>query len=155
MARHKAIVLIMLSGVLAACAPAAATPPPVAQSPAPTASVATASLATEAPSAVPAATAQPLPSELIGKWLSEQSTADIPIDLEIKQGSYSISHLELARGRLEVDGDALVFSHGSLCAGNGRYSWSVDGNELTFQSIEPDECPGRAAGLDGVTYTRT
>lgn len=149
MGRHKAIVLIALSAALCACAPAAATLSPVSPGPAPTAS-----LAPENPSEAPGVTAQPLPDEIIGKWHSELSTDDLPIDLEIKQGSYSLFHLSMARGRLEVDGDGLVFSHGSLCTGVGRYSWSVEGNELTFQSMAPDECPGRAAGLDGITFTR-
>lgn len=143
MGRHKAIVLIALSVALAACAPAAATLPPVSPSPAPTAS-----LTTEDPSATPGVTAQPLPAEIIGKWQSGE------IELEIKQGSYSTVHMALARGRLEVDGDGLAFSNSTLCAGTGRYRWSVEGSELTFESIEPDECPGRAAGLDGITYTR-
>jgi hypothetical protein len=147
--RHKAIVLIALSVVLAACAPAAATLPPVTPSPAPTASRATAD-----PSTTPAVTAKPLPAEIIGKWESELSTEDLPIDLEIKQGSYSLFHLSMARGRLGVDGDGLVFSNSTLCTGTGRYRWSVEGNELTFESIEPDECQGRAAGLDGITFTR-
>jgi hypothetical protein len=147
--RRTAIVLIALGVALAACAPAAPTLPPVSPSPAPTAR-----LASEAPTAAPAVTPQPLPAEIIGKWQSELSTEELPIDLEIKQGSYSLFHLSMARGRLEVDGDGLAFSHSTQCAGEGRYRWLVEGNELTFQSIEPDECPGRAAGLDGITYTR-
>jgi hypothetical protein len=147
--RHTSIVLIALSVALVACAPASATLLPASPSPA-----ATASLATENPSAAPAVTAQPLPAEIIGKWESELSTEDLPIDLEIKQGSYSLFHLSMARGRLAVDGDRLVFSNSTLCTGTGRYRWSVEGNELTFESTEPDECPGRAAGLDGIVFTR-
>ncbi len=148
MTRSGALLLVpLLSAVLASCAPAAApaaaTLPPVSPSPAPTAS-----LATEDPSVTPGVTAQPLPAEIMGKWESGE------IALEIKQGSYSTVHMALARGRLEVDGDGLAFSNSTLCAGIGRYRWSVEGNELTFESIEPDECPGRAAGLDGITYTR-
>ena len=105
------------------------------------------------PTDAPVATPVSFPAELIGKWRAEISADDI-IVLDIKAGSYSIAREASAKGRLELDGAALIFSHGTLCTGDGRYSWTVTGDTLQFKLIGPDACPGRETSIDGVTYVR-
>lgn len=55
-------------------------------------------------------------------------------------------------GKISVIGDEIVFSHGEECQGTGTYNWSIEDEELTFAIQGVDDC-GRAAVLDGITYT--
>jgi hypothetical protein len=58
-------------------------------------------------------------------------------------------------GAVEVHGDEIVFSHGSICVGIGHYRWAIDAKGvLTLAPMPADECPGRARGLVGIDYTR-
>jgi hypothetical protein len=140
--------LLSAMAMLAACASAAA---PTA---APTAnpSIATPAVTIE-PTGTPVATLVPVPSELVGQWRAEFTANDFVL-LEIKERAYSIVREASGQGRLELDGDALVFSHGSLCTGEGRYAWTLTGETLHFDSIGRDDCPGRESSLDGATYVR-
>lgn len=136
---------------VAACAQGGATlPPPTLLPP----SAAPTAAATEAPTVQPVATpANAAPAEMLGKWTSEFATDDIAT-LVITATGISISRLGSANVRLEVFGDELVLSHSQLCAGEGRYSWSIEGDNLRFDSIGTDPCDGRSKSFDGVTYTR-
>jgi hypothetical protein len=138
----------LLSAVLAACATGAAPTAAPTASP----SIATPAVTIE-PTGTPAATLVPVPSQLLGRWRAEFAANDVAV-LEITERTYSIARESSGKGRLELDGDALLFSHGTLCTGDGRYAWTQTGETLHFESIGQDECPGRATSLDGVTYVR-
>lgn len=151
--RHRIGVLPVLLGLVAlACAPVGA---PVASS-GPTAVPTTASPATSTQTATNAvSTRPPLPAELLGRWQVELSAADT-LTLEIKDGAYVItrSGADSGRGRLELVGETLVFSHSTICAGEGRYTWAIDGGKLQLASIAPDACPTRAGLIDGQSFSR-
>jgi hypothetical protein len=138
----------LLSAVLAACAPAAA--PSVA----PTGSPAIATpIVTIEPTARTEPTPEPIPADLLGKWQAEFAEGDVAV-LELKEHAFSIVRFGSANGRLELDDGALLFSHSSLCAGEGRYAWTLDGDTLQLESIGTDACEGREKSLDGATYVR-
>lgn len=149
--RFASFAIALLALVVAACsapgatlAPATAAPPTVS----PTVAV------TEAPPSEPAATPlNPAPAEMLGRWTTEFAEGDIGT-LDITPTGIRITRLATATVRLGVIGDELVLSHSQLCAGEGRYAWSIEGDELHFDSVEPDPCDGRSKSFDGVTYTR-
>ncbi len=95
----------------------------------------------------------PAPAKMLGKWSTEFAEDDIAT-LTITATRIKIVRFGSADLRLEVFGDELVLSHSQLCAGEGRYAWSIDGDTLRFDSVTPDPCDGRAKSFDGVTYTR-
>jgi hypothetical protein len=138
-----------LALAVAACAQAGATQAPAA-TPAP-ASIA----ATTRPTAPPPAPTplNPAPAEMLGKWTAQFSEGDVA-RITITATRITIVRLGSADIRLEVFGDELVLSHSQLCVGEGRYRWSIQGDELRFDSVEPDACDGRSKSFDGVTYTR-
>ena len=103
--------------------------------------------------AVPVATSEPVPAELLGKWRSEFAEGDVAV-LTIKEDAFLLERMALANGWLELDDGALLFSHSSLCIGEGRYDWKLSGETLVLESIGTDECDGRSKSLDGVTYIR-
>ena len=149
--RHRIGILPALL-VAAACSPVGAPGASsgltaVTATPSPAASIEAA--ASESP------TQAPLPAELLGRWQVELSPGDT-LTLEIKDGAYGIrrSGADSGRGRLELDGDALVFSHSTICAGEGRYAWSLHGGELHLTSIAPDACPTRAGLIEGQSFSQ-
>jgi hypothetical protein len=98
----------------------------------------------------------PAPAELQGTWRAVIGQDEVT--LRIRETSYSISRVTAGfpatgNGRVEVDGDEIVFSGSNRCAddGDGRYQWAIDGDVLRFTSLAPDPC---ARPLDGVEYTR-
>jgi hypothetical protein len=140
----------VLGIAVAACAQAGGTQQPVATALPP--SVAP----TEVPTAEPPAPTPPnaAPAEMIGKWTTELSNGDVAT-LDITATKIAISGVDFPTTmRLEVFGQELVVSHGSLCAGDGRYRWSIEGDTLRFESIGPDACDRRQPSFDGVAYTR-
>jgi hypothetical protein len=135
----------VLSIAVAACAQAAGTQQPVATTLPP--SVAP----TAAPTAEPIAPTplNPAPAEMISRWTSDVATLDITAT------KLAISAVDFPSSmRLEVFGPELVLSRSTLCAGDGRYRWSIEGDALRFESIGSDACERRQTTLDGVTYTR-
>ena len=151
MPRPNAILAVMLGLSVAACTQAGA---PIVTA-GPTALPPSAVAATQAPpTEAPAATAVPLPDGLAGKWKVELAPGDTAT-LELGPGFYVITRGDSGRGRLEVDGSTLVLSHGTKCAGEGRYAWSITAGALHLQSITPDACPGRAQSIDGQTFARS
>lgn len=138
-----------LALAVGACGQTAATQPattPAAASPAATAAP------TQAPTAAPPAPTplNPAPPDMLGKWTAEDDVATITISAT----GMRIVNAATADVRLEVIGDELVLSHSQLCTGEGRYRWSIEGDTLRFDSIEPDPCEFRSKSLDGVAYTR-
>lgn len=143
---------LLLAGVVAACA---STASPTA---APTASPAMATaemtpVATIAPTGSPAPKPGLVPAQLIGKWQADFGGGDLAV-LQLKEQSFSIVREGSANGRLELIDGALLFSHSSLCSGDGRYTWTLDGDKLHLESIGTDQCDGRAKSLNGVAYIR-
>jgi hypothetical protein len=135
----------VLGIAVAACAQAGGTPQPVATSLPP--SVAP----TAAPTAEPPAQTplNPAPAQMISRWTSDVATVDITATkLAISEVDFPTSM------RLEVVGQELVLSHGSLCGDEGRYRWSIEGDTLRLEPIGPDPCDRRQPYFDGVTYTR-
>lgn len=140
----------VLGIALAACAQAGGTQQPVATALPP--SVAP----TAAPTAEPSAPnpLNPAPAEMISRWTTELANGDVAT-MDITATKLAISGVDFPTSmRLEVFGQELVLSHSSLCAGDGRYRWSIEGDTLRFESIGPDPCQIRQKSFDGVTYTR-
>lgn len=95
------------------------------------------------------------PAELQGKWQAELTPGDLVI-LTIGQTGYSINRYGAGHpGHLSVAGHTIVFSRASGCAGDGTWTWSVDGDVLTFEpTATPDPCP-RYEVFKGVSYRRS
>jgi hypothetical protein len=150
----RALMMIAaISGVvLAACGsqPPAATAQASIAVPTPTTLEAP---ATVAPSLRTAAPRFPAPTELIGRWRTVITQADRPI-LTIRELGYVIERFGIGSGPIEVHGDEIDFLASNLCAGVGRYRWSIDGGELHLKLIAADECPGRSEALNDKTFTR-
>lgn len=131
------------------------------------------------PSAVPTRTPLPsptplagLPSELIGSWetdLTEYLEPD-PLCpncgertrlLIHAHGQYAIAGYGPYRpgGTFRVEEGVLLFERGSRAGEteceDARYTYTLDGDQLTFSAIEEDPCSRRGNALDGVTYTRS
>lgn len=153
---------LLASAILVGCA----TGGPVASSAAPTgvSTFAPSSTARPSPSPTPEPSPTPpalrAPSELIGTWHTvlggPQGAQGLSpnVELRIHETRYGISRgPEGAAGKLSVEGDRISFYDGDICVGTGTYNWSIAGGELSFVSVEPDPCGGRADVLDGITYT--
>ena len=138
---------------VAACSQAGATmqPAPTALEPSVGPTVAATSAATPEPP--PPTPLNPAPAEMIGKWTYEFAEGDVAT-LDISATAIRIHRFAIATVRLEVFGDELVLSRSQLCTGEGRYRWSIVGDELRFDSVSPDECPDRQKTFDEATYTR-
>ena len=98
-------------------------------------------------------TAGSAPPELVGRWRAILAPGDSSV-LTLSESSYSIARVGSGSGPITVDGDVIRFFRSSLCNGIGEYRWSIEGDLLRLESVEADECPGRADALDGQTYTR-
>ena len=152
MARHLGSfgLLAMLASLALGCSvgPSASAIPttlqPAVTTPQPT------PLPTRPPQPTPA---HPAPPELIGHWIAEPAPGDV-IRLELDEKGFDITRFASANGRIEVFDDEIVFSRSSLCQGEGRYTWTIDGEVLRFTSVTPDECPDRAKSLEGIDFTR-
>jgi hypothetical protein len=94
------------------------------------------------------------PDELSGTWTTQVGSNEVALTLRgdrytITRGSASGS------GMISVVGDQITFSGSSLCSGVGTYTWSVDGETLTFEASDPmDPCSGRTSVLLGVVFTK-
>jgi hypothetical protein len=97
----------------------------------------------------------PIPDELVGDWESRKGTDPVILTLQ-ESGAYRVKR-GLARGMgamAAVSVRQLDFFGGDPCPERGSYEWTIEGDTLTFTPLGEDECPGRAAVLDGLTYTR-
>jgi hypothetical protein len=75
----------------------------------------------------------PAPAEMIGRWTSDVATVDITAT------KLAISGVDFPTSmRLEVFDQELVLTRSTLCAGEGRYRWSVEGETLRLEPIGPD-----------------
>jgi len=128
--------------------------PPPTRAGAPSPSELPASTPSARPTLPPQPTpAHPAPPELVGEWVAEVAEDDV-IRLELTEKAFDITRFGTANGRIEVFDDEIVFSHSSLCVGDGRYTWTVSGDTLSFESVTPDECPDRAKSIDGIEFTQ-
>jgi hypothetical protein len=89
----------------------------------------------------------------VGRWRALLGPNDVSV-LTMTGSSYSIARFGTGSGPINVEGDVIRFLNSSLCDGVGEYRWSIDGESLQFDSLEADQCPGRADALDGRTYKR-
>jgi hypothetical protein len=140
-----AILCLLLVG----CGQAGGTLQP-AGTPMATGSVATAAPTPEPPAPTPL---NPAPAEMLGRWSHEFGEGDVAT-LDIAATRISITRTGSSHIRLGVIGDELVLSNSNLCAGEGRYRWSLEGDTLRFDVIGVDPCDGRQKSFDGVAYTR-
>jgi hypothetical protein len=94
------------------------------------------------------------PPELAGIWEGEVGPGD-SVTLSLNGNSYTISRGGSAgTGRISVEGDIIRFSGSSLCSGEGTYTWTIEGDNLTFEITEAgDPCGGRREVFDGVIYS--
>ncbi len=118
----------------------------------PSAASVTASHSTPSVEASPRA---PIPDELIGDWESRKGTDAVILTLQAS-GAYRVKRgVARGMGAMAAVGDRqLDFFGGDPCPERGSYEWTIEGETLTFTPVGEDECPGRVAVLDGLTYTR-
>jgi hypothetical protein len=110
-----------------------------------------------APSPTPSAEASeavPIPDEFVGDWESRKGTDPVILTLggngyyPVKRGpAHGMGAMSVSNAR------QLDFFGGDPCPYRGSYEWTIEGETLTFTPVGEDECPGRAAVLDGLTYT--
>jgi hypothetical protein len=102
-----------------------------------------------------ASDALPIPDELVGDWESRKGTDPVVLTLggngyyRVKRGpAHGMGAMSAANAR------QLDFFGGDPCPYRGSYEWTIEGETLTFTPLGEDACPGRAAVLDDLTYTR-
>jgi hypothetical protein len=115
---------------------------------------------TERPSATPAPTPEyPAPAELQATW-EAVSDSGSDLVLVIRETGYRLTQSSTAigsqstNGRIEVDGDEILFSNATACAGEGRYRWAIENDVLRFEPIGTDDCPGRTDSMADTEYSR-
>jgi len=115
---------------------------------------------TERPSVTLAPTPEfAAPPELRGTW-EAVSDSGSNLVLVIRDTGYRLTQSstaigsQSATGRVEVDGDEIVFSNATVCNGDGRYRWSIEDDVLRFEPIGSDACPGRTGSVAGTAYAR-
>lgn len=97
-----------------------------------------------------------VPSALVGTWRTQLAPGDVA-QLSLSGRAYTInrSFEGPVHGKVAVEGERITFSASDFCPnGKGVYQWAIEGDKLTLNSIQPDECPGRATAIDGQTFTR-
>jgi hypothetical protein len=106
---------------------------------------------TPTPTPEPSLPADAAPLELRGTWANQEDTTNLR--LVIQPAAYRITRFgNSGSGALSVTGDVIRFSDSNLCPGIGEYRWSLADGILTFDPIAPDECPGRADGIEGISF---
>jgi hypothetical protein len=150
---RKVVPLCLLIACSGAGAPSDATTAAETTS---TASSTTAPPATTTSAPVTTTTAAPdaAPPELAGIWDGEVAPGD-SVTLSLNGNSYTISRGGSAgTGRISVEGNIIRFSGSNLCAGEGTYRWTIEGDTLTLEITEAgDPCGGRRDVFDGVLYS--
>jgi hypothetical protein len=158
--RRRLVLAALLTLALAACTQDTSPGSPAASS-APGASAGSSGTpqATERPSPTPMPTQEfPAPTELQGTWASVSDVGE-DLELELRETGYRITTStplgpHSGSGRIEVDGDEIKFSNSTLCAGDGRYRWSIEGDVLRFEPIDTDACQNRAAVIAQIEYAK-
>lgn len=130
-------------------------PPAVSSGPSPEPSATPSPTPTPAetpiPTPVPSLPADAAPSELWGTWANREDTTNLR--LLIQPVAYRITRSgNSGSGALSVNEDVIRFSDSNLCPGIGEYRWTLSETILTFDPIAPDECPGRADGIEGISF---
>lgn len=79
----------------------------------------------------------------------------VTVDLTLQVG-YTIQQSpgERGSGQVTVEGDAIEFYGSNLCEGSGDYTWTVEGDVLTFTMIGTDPCSGRSDVLVPGSFRR-
>lgn len=152
MNRRMPALVAILGLAMAACGQVAATLPPAATT-IPGATATAAPTTAPTPEPPPPTPLNPAPAQMLGEWTYEFAEGDVAT-IVIEATRVSIERLGSSRMRLGVIGDELVLSNSNLCAGEGRYRWSIEGDTLRFDVIGVDPCDGRQKSFDGVAYTR-
>jgi hypothetical protein len=137
--RVAAVLLVLAAGCSAGTTQGVATPQ---------------TISTGLPSAE-ASEQAPIPEELLGDWESQKGTDPVVLTF-LESGQYRVRR-GYARGfgSMAADGKRLEFFGGDPCLDRGSYEWSIQEGTLTFIPVGRDQCPGRAAVLDGLVYTRS
>lgn len=150
---RKVLPLCLLIACSGAGAPSDATTAAETTSTAPSTTAAPATT-TSAPATTTTAAADAAPPELAGIWEGEVAPGD-SVTLSLNGNSYTISRGGSAgTGRISVEGDIIRFSGSNLCSGEGTYRWTIEGDNLTLETIEAgDPCGGRREVFDGVIYS--
>lgn len=101
----------------------------------------------------PSPTAASHPAEALwGEWRTTISPGD-DVTLTLRDGAYTIRRGPArGSGRVEATTAEALFSGSDLCDGTGTYTWTVQGETLSFVSVSKDACGGRSEVLDGKTY---
>lgn len=93
-----------------------------------------------------------VPAELAGTW--QRSVGGERVDLSLHIG-YTIQRGGgRGSGRVTVDGNRIEFYASNLCDGTGVYTWSVEGDNLTFTMVGTDPCSGRSEVLVPGSFRR-
>jgi len=139
-----AALAIVLAGCMAGPAVSAVPTPSQTVSPTPT--------PTATPSPSPTLIESTVPPELAGTW--RRSVGGERVDLSLQVG-YSIQRgFARGSGRVTVDGDRIEFHGGSLCDGEGVYTWAIEEDTLTFTMVAVDPCSGRSEVLVPGSFRR-
>lgn len=96
------------------------------------------------------------PPELSGIWETEFADGET-LRLDLRGRSYTASVVgdpQGGSGKISVEGDTIEFSGSISCLGDpgSTYTWTIEGETLTFALVDEDPC-GRKAFLDGSTFT--
>jgi hypothetical protein len=106
---------------------------------------------TPIPTPEPSLPADAAPIELRGTWANREDTTNLR--LLIQPVAYRITRSgNSGSGALSVTEDVIRFSESNLCPGIGEYRWTLSDGVLTLDPIAPDECPGRADGIEGISF---
>lgn len=135
----------------AAPATAGSVPSRVPASPTPAPSPSPTPTATPVPTPEPSLPADAAPQELRGTWANQDDTTNLR--LLIQPTTYRITRFgNSGSGSISITDDVARFFGSNLCAGVGEYRWRLVDGVLTFDPVAPDECPGRADGIEGVSF---
>ena len=108
---------------------------------------------TRSPSSTPTTST---PTELQGTWITTlQATSErVTLTFDATGGFVVVREPNRSSGQVVFAGDQVEFEQASACSGTGKYRWSIDAGKLRFTPVVTDECPGRAAILEGQSYSR-
>lgn len=146
---RRTLTALMVTALLAGCAEAEASAEPAS----PSAAADPTAAATATPTDEPTASPTPMPSAsmapraLLGTWRT--TLAGQPLSITITESTYRIVRgSNAANGSVAVSGEEIEFFDSNLCAGTGRYRWTIsDAGALTFFPLEAEPCTGRAEAL--------
>ena len=113
--------------------------------------------------ATTATSATPPPNPLVGEWLTEGTSDNPVIVLEMEEGGvwtykwgpYYNRVVQVGSGTYTVNADDTITWLGGACVTDvpGIYTYTLEGDKFT-QTAKDEPCDPRREAYDGVTYTR-